>query len=320
MGSELGSLVAALLEAESWVGSLEGIDLDPPRRRLRRAVFHRIDPHHSERVFDVMTRFDPHVVVHVAVWEPDARANTAMARRLTDRAALSILGAAAECPSLQHLVIRSAAEVYGRSRGSFSRPDESAPIAPTTEFGRMAQRIEAVANDIGARTGVTVGSLRLASVLGPHVPSPLGRVLAPARRSVQPHRRSSFRRAARSRRSHARWSRRPNEDCPSQSTSSRPERSQRSKRSGAAGDCRCHSSDLNGRSHDGSSHLFGSPVPDHVTEVLLHGRLVDGGRATELIGVSPASTTPTVIDSLYDWPSVVHVMLPRGVAADEIVA
>ena len=37
MGSELGSLVATMLEAEPWVGSLVGIDVDPPRRRLRRA-------------------------------------------------------------------------------------------------------------------------------------------------------------------------------------------------------------------------------------------------------------------------------------------
>ena len=32
MGGELGSLVASMLEAEPWVGSLVGIDVDPPRR------------------------------------------------------------------------------------------------------------------------------------------------------------------------------------------------------------------------------------------------------------------------------------------------
>ena len=67
MGSELGSLVASMLEAEPWVGALEGIDFDPPRRRLRRAVFHRIEPHQHRKVSDVVTAFNPHVVVHVAM-------------------------------------------------------------------------------------------------------------------------------------------------------------------------------------------------------------------------------------------------------------
>jgi len=115
MGSELGSLVASLLESEPWVGALEGIDVDPPRRRLRKALFHRIDPGNRARVVDVVTAFNPHVLIHAAVWEPDARVNTATAHRLTEDAAVSILGAAAECPALTHVVVRSAAEIYGRA-------------------------------------------------------------------------------------------------------------------------------------------------------------------------------------------------------------
>ena len=76
MGGELGSLVASLLEAEPWVGSLLGIDDDPPRRRLRRSEFHLIEPSDRQRIVDVVTAFDPHVLVHLAVWEPDARAGT----------------------------------------------------------------------------------------------------------------------------------------------------------------------------------------------------------------------------------------------------
>ena len=37
------------------------------------------------------------------------------------------------------------------------------------------------------------------------------------------------------------------------------------------------------------------------------GRLIDRGRAQELLGVTPQSSTSEVIDSLYAWPSVVHV-------------
>ena len=76
MGGELGSMVASLLDDEPWVESLVGIDVDPPRRRLRKAEFHRIEPSDRDRIVDVVTAFDPHVMIHLAVWEPDARAGT----------------------------------------------------------------------------------------------------------------------------------------------------------------------------------------------------------------------------------------------------
>src|SRR5690606_12092849 len=88
-GGELGCRVASLLEDEPWVGSLEGIDTDPPRGRLRRTVFHRIVPGAHDRVVDLVTSFDPHVLVHIAVWEPYARASPSRAAELTDDAATS---------------------------------------------------------------------------------------------------------------------------------------------------------------------------------------------------------------------------------------
>jgi len=311
MGSELGSLVASLLESEPWVGSLEGIDVDPPRRRLRRAVFHLIDPRNRARVFEVVTRFNPHVVIHVAVWEPDARANTATARRLTEDAALSILGAAAECPALQHVVIRSAAEIYGRARGSLTRPDESTPINPTSEFGRMAAEIEATANDVGDRAGVTVGILRLAPVLGPHVPSPLGRLLrqpaVPFSMLADPpfavlrdlDAAQALVAAGRIGLAHP-----LNVVAPGAITALQAIR-------------RGHHLPIPLIGPEWAvvrrvSQLFGAPVPEHVVETLHRGRLIDGSRAREDLGVWPITSTPGVIDSLYAWPSVVHVISPTA--------
>ncbi len=177
MGGELGSLVASLLEREPWVGALCGIDVDPPRRRLRIAEFHRIAPSDRERIIDVVTAFDPHVLIHLAVWEPDARAGTAHAKQFTADATTAILGAAAECPSLERIVVRSGIEIYGRNRHSLTRPDESVAPDPTSEYGRMVERIESVAEAVARRIGVAAAALRLAPVLGPHVPSPLGRLL-----------------------------------------------------------------------------------------------------------------------------------------------
>src|SRR3954469_16481622 len=114
MGGDLGSRVAVALEQESWVGELVGIDVDPPRRRLHRADFHLIAPVEHERTVETITAFDPHVVVHLSVWEPNSRAGPAAARQLTDDAATSILGAAAECRALESIVVRSGTEIYGR--------------------------------------------------------------------------------------------------------------------------------------------------------------------------------------------------------------
>ena len=122
-------------------------------------------------------RFNPHVLVHIGVWEPDARASPNVARHLTDQAATSIIGAAAECPALENVIVRSGIEIYGRGRGALTRPDETAEVRPTSDWGRTLAEIEHIASRVANRIGVSIGAVRLAPVLGPHVPSPLGRML-----------------------------------------------------------------------------------------------------------------------------------------------
>jgi UDP-glucose 4-epimerase len=62
------------------------------------------------------------------------------------------------------------------------------------------------------------------------------------------------------------------------------------------------------------SHLAGAPIPDHIAETLMRGRLADNGRMRELLGVVPEQTTPEVIDSLYGWPSIIRHPARRQVA------
>ncbi|MDJ0767413.1 MAG: NAD-dependent epimerase/dehydratase family protein [Ilumatobacter sp.] len=313
MGGELGSRVASLLEDEPWVGSLEGIDADPPRRRLRRTVFHRIVPGQHDRTVETVLAFNPHVVVHIAVWEPHARAATATARMLTDDAVTSILGAAAECRALESIVVRSGIEIYGRRRGTVTRPSERVPPDPTSDYGLMVADIEETANAIGARIGVTVGALRLATVLGPHVPSALGRVLRmpvvpfsaladPPFAVIHQHDAAeAFVAAAK-----ARIDEPLNIVAPGAITALQAAR--RGKRIALP---------LLGPEWAlarGLSYLAGSPLPDHVQEMLHRGRLADNARAREVLGFAPSTFTGDVIDQLYGWPSVVHVPAEKAVA------
>lgn len=305
MGGELGARVAGLLEDEPWVGPLEGIDVVPPRHRLRRAVFHRIVAGQHERTVETITRFNPHVVVHIAVWEPYSRATPANARQFTDDAATSILGAAAECRALEAIVVRSGIEVYGRSRGTVTRPNERVVPRPTSAYGATLLDIESTAHAIGERIGVAIGCLRLATVLGPHVPSPLGRFLrmpaVPFSALADPpfavvHQNdaaSAFVTAA-----EFRLDQPVNIVAPGAITAYQAIRRGRRVPIPIVGP--------EWRVARAAAYLAGAPLPDHVLETLHRGRLADNALARDLLGFWPATTTSDVIDELYRWPSVIH--------------
>src|SRR5215207_122726 len=313
MGGDLGSRVAVLLEQEDWVGELVGIDVDPPRRRLHRADFHLISPVEHDRTVETITAFDPHVVVHIAVWEPHSRAAPGTARQLTDDAATSILGAAAECRALESVVVRSGIEVYGRSRGAPTRPDESADVDPTCAYGEMLAGIERTAAAIGRRIGVSVGAIRMGTVLGPHVPSPLGRVLrmpaVPFSLLADPPFAvvedvvvaRAFVAAARRRLAEP-----VNVVANGAITALQAARRGRRIPLPLIGPDWALARTISG--------LLGAPIPDHVIETLHRGRLADNSRMGELLGFTPTATTSDVIDRLYAWPTVVRVPARQAVA------
>jgi UDP-glucose 4-epimerase len=177
MGGELGTRVAQLLEADPSVTEIAGVDFVPPRRRLRRAEFHRIDPMQHDRMRDFVLEFAPTAVAHFGVYEPASRLGPAQAAERTEHCTIVALSAAARAGKLERVVLRSGLEVYGRGRGAASVPDEQVPPEPTTPYGQTLLQVEAVAAGLGRRHGVSVASLRYAPVVGSHVPSPIGRLL-----------------------------------------------------------------------------------------------------------------------------------------------
>jgi UDP-glucose 4-epimerase len=177
MGGELGTRMAQLLEERADVAEIVGVDIVPPRRRLRRSEFHRIDPRDRDRLVDFVTELAPTAVAHYGVYEPDSRVGPREAEALTEASTVAALGAAARAGKLERVVVRSGLEVYGRGRQHPLVPDEDAAPAPTTPYGRSCLDVETMAVGLGRRRGVPVAALRLAPVVGSHVPSPLGRLL-----------------------------------------------------------------------------------------------------------------------------------------------
>ena len=145
MGGELGTRVANLLEADPAVTELVGIDGYPPRRRITRVRFHRIEPEDRRRTVEIVRAFDPEVIVHLGVYEPHAHLGGTAARLATQAAAVSTLGAATSCPSLRRIVVRSGIEFDNLGRRVAyhlyrSHPEDGpylSPIAPMSGQGGM---------------------------------------------------------------------------------------------------------------------------------------------------------------------------------------
>ncbi|MEL6890109.1 MAG: hypothetical protein AAFP84_00820, partial [Actinomycetota bacterium] len=165
--------------------------------------------------------------------------------------------------------------------------------------------IERTAASVAARVGVTVGAVRLASVLGPHVPSPLGRLLrlpavpftawADPSFSVIRQRDAARALVAAAERGLAE---------PVNVVASESVTALQAARRGRRIPLPILGPQWVAARRVGF--LAGAPIPEHVEEALRRGRLADNGRMFELLGVVPEQTTPEVIDSLYGWPSIVR--------------
>lgn len=311
LGGELGTALARRLEADESVEAIVGVDLYPPRRRLFRSEFHRIDPRDDEGMRRVIAAVEPTVLVHLGVYEPYSRSSPASAEERTVAGTRTAVDAAVAAGSLEHIVVRSGIEVYGRRRGAPLRPDELVEPDPTTGFGRFLLEAEQQCRRGGAIVKAPVTALRFATIVGPHIPSPLGRVLRlpvvpfaalsdPAFSVVHTEDVAGAFVAALA----ARHDGPVNIVGPGAVTASQAAR-------------------LGGRipvpvfglpAWQGAkalSELVGAPVPDHVKELLVRGRTADGSLAQDVLDFRPDRSTPEVVHDLQEWGGVTYLPTPR---------
>ena len=316
MGAAIGTRVTNLLEADERVEEILGVDIDPPRRRIHRADFRRVDPRDRRKLVRIVRDFEPTAVIHLGVYEPDARSGPRLARDLTHAFTVGALGAAAESEGLDRIVVRSGIEVYGRGRGAPTRPDESVVPAPTTAFGHTLLETENMAREIGAVASAAVTALRCAPIVGPHIASPLGRLL---RLPVVPVGALS--------------------DLPFSLVHERDAAVAFTK----ALDCGfdgainvvaegavtpIQAARIGGRGIAPTlgpswwiasivAEVLGAPLPSHVRELLVRGRSADGAFAAKTLGMVPEHTTPDVIRDLFEWASVTYLRGAEDEDADD---
>ncbi len=304
MGGELGTRVANLIEADESVTEIMGMDLFPPRRRIFRSEFHRVEPTDRRKAVRLVREFDPEVVLHLGVFEPHSRTSPSEARRGTAASAVSVLGAAAQCPSLQAIVVRSGIEVYGRSRGAPTRPDESVPIEPTSPFGHSLAHVEQVAVEAGDVAGVPVTAVRCAPIVGPSIPSPLGRYLRLPVVAVDPLSELPF-------------SLLHQEDACQALVVAASAQHDGPLNVVGPGAVTASQAVLMGRrvplpvfgpgwwAAAAIAELQGAPLPPHARELLVRGCTADGTTARSVLGIDPRPTHD-VVSQLYRWDAVAH--------------
>jgi UDP-glucose 4-epimerase len=305
MGGELGTQVANTLGAHPRVEAVVGLDIHPPRRRIPNSEFHRIDPRNRPRTVEIVRAFEPTAVVHLGIYEPHARSLPTAAIERTAAGTIAVLGTAIECGTVDRIVMRSGIEVYGRRRGSATRPDESTPLQPTTAFGRSLYHAERIARSTAASADVPLTLLRFAPLCGPHLASPVGRYLrlpvVPVSVAGLPfsllHQDDAAAAVVRALE--------VGHDGPVNVV-------------GSGAVVAWQAARLGGRVPvpiAGPAWLFarlaaelaGSPLPDHVRELLVRGRVADGGHQREVLERAPEHSTTDVVKHLYEWASVAYL-------------
>jgi UDP-glucose 4-epimerase len=303
MGGELGTRVAQLLEAHDDVTEIAGCDLWPPRRRLRRSEFRRIDPRDRDKMTDFVNDFAPDALVHYGVYEPDSRLGGREAAEVSEACTVHVLTAVAKTGRLERVAVRSGLEVYGRGRGRPVVPAEDALLSPTTPYGRTCLEVETLAETRVRRLGIPVAALRLAPVVGSHVPSPLGRLLrlpfVPVPALADPafvllHQDDAARAMVEALHRDV--------DGPVNVVGRGAASPWQAVRLG--GRIPVPVLGPGWRAARVAAELAGAPVPQHVLELMCKGRAGDGARARDVLALEGMRSTIDVCTELYEWGTV----------------
>jgi UDP-glucose 4-epimerase len=186
-----------------------------------------------------------------------------------------------------------------------ARFDESMATKPTSTFGRILAGVEQQATTFAAAAGVPIASVRLAPVIGAHIPSPLGRLLRLPAVPFGPTRRARFSvidldDAADALVGAARLS----IDGPVNVAGAGSISPLAAIKIGSRLPVPVVGPGWWPARHVAG--VVGAPVPDHVVELLQHGRLAVTDRA-RLLGLDPARSTVDALRALYAWPAVTHL-------------
>lgn len=180
----IGSTLAARLDADEGCRRLVLLDLVPPKKPLKRAVFYRVDltdPLASVRVAEALRREDVDVVVHLAFLQNPIR-NPSYEHELESIGTMHLLRALSDAPGGRkpRLVLGSSTLVYGAHPDNPNFIGEEGPLRGCRGYALVEEKIDAERQVERFRksSGASVIVLRTAPLLGPGVRSLVSRYLA----------------------------------------------------------------------------------------------------------------------------------------------
>lgn len=178
----IGSLLMRRLEVSDFCRRIVLLDLVPPRRKLRKAVFYRIDltdPLASNRIAEALDREEPDVVVHLAFLQHPIR-DAAYEHELESVGTMEILhalGDYARSGGTPRLVMGSSTLLYGARPDNPNFLSEDAPLHGRPGYPFIQEKVDAERQVERFRraSGAPVIVLRTAALLGPGVRTLAGR-------------------------------------------------------------------------------------------------------------------------------------------------
>ena len=167
-----GAFARALSQVEDGPRRIIGVDVIPPPHAIGRAEFLRADIR-SPMIGKIIDGSEVDTVVHMGVIAtPIASGGRATQKEINVIGTMQLLAACQKAPSVQRLVVKSTAGVYGSSHRdpAMFTEDMAAKRLPNVGFGKDSVEVEAYVRGFARRrpdVGITM--LRLANVIGPQM-------------------------------------------------------------------------------------------------------------------------------------------------------
>lgn len=168
----LGGLVARRLAADTSIDSVIGVDVIPPPHDLGRTDFVRADIR-NPMIGKVMAEAGVDTVVHMnVIATPTFVGGRTPQKEINVIGTMQLLAACQKTPTVQRLVVKSSAAVYGstpRDPAMFSE-DMSAKRLPSSGFGKDSIEVEGYVRGFARRRPDTdIVMLRFANIIGPRI-------------------------------------------------------------------------------------------------------------------------------------------------------
>lgn len=168
----LGGRFARILTGDPAVSRVIGVDVVPPPHDIGDADFVRADIRNPV-IAKVIARAKVDTVVHMnVIATPTSAGGRVSMKEINVIGTMQLLAACQKAPSVQRLVVKSTAAVYGSSARdpAMFTEDTGAKVLPRAGWGKDSVEVEGYVRGFSRRRpDVDVATLRLANFIGPGV-------------------------------------------------------------------------------------------------------------------------------------------------------